>query len=255
MEGYFEYPRDNQNFSNTKIKIYGGNKIGGCVTVISYKDEEKTWRIMIDYGENLPGSTDEDFSYPWDDEPVDAVFFSHYHGDHIGRILEIPKDIPIYMGEFTRQVMASTYKALYFTDRENDQYKKALELFTNSKRLKTFTLKGKTYDPIMDIPAFTITPFFVDHSAYNAFMYLIESPDKTILYTGDFRGHGRLGKGIIPTVKTYVKERRQRNVDILITGLIKRKIFYEKKIASGFSWPLAGWQNFLSLGFQISKAP
>lgn len=233
MQSYFEYPRENENSSNTKIKIYGGNKIGGCVTVISYKDQEKTWRIMIDYGENLRGSNHEDFSYPWDDEPVDAVFFSHYHGDHIGRILEIPEDIPLYMGEFTRQVMENTYRALSLTNKNNIQYKKALDLFTKSNRLKTFSLSGKTYSPIKDIPTFTIRPFFVDHSAYDAFMFLIESPDKTVLYTGDFRDHGRLGKGILPTVNTYLKERGRRDVDILITeGTMLTRL--ESKVLSEF---------------------
>ena len=32
------------------VKIYQGNQIGGCVTVISAEVDGKTHRIMIDYG-------------------------------------------------------------------------------------------------------------------------------------------------------------------------------------------------------------
>ena len=63
------------------VKIYQGNQIGGCVTVISSMINGEIHRIMVDYGSSLPGSDNEkDFDYPWDDEPVDAVFFTHYHG-------------------------------------------------------------------------------------------------------------------------------------------------------------------------------
>ena len=67
----------------THIKIYRGHQIGGCVTVIR---TDKT-KIVIDFGENLPGNdnteelTIEGLTYGTPD--VDAVFFTHYHGDHI----------------------------------------------------------------------------------------------------------------------------------------------------------------------------
>ena len=42
---------------DTNIKIYQGNQIGGCVTVITHKDNNgNVSRIMIDYGSSLPGS-------------------------------------------------------------------------------------------------------------------------------------------------------------------------------------------------------
>ena len=71
------------------IEIYQGNQIGGCVTVISAEVDGVTHRIMIDYGSSLPGSDTVDFIYPWEDMPVDAVFFTHYHGDHVGEVPEI----------------------------------------------------------------------------------------------------------------------------------------------------------------------
>ncbi len=60
------------------IKIFQGDQIGGCVTVISSTVNGETHRIMIDYGSSLEGSaTVKDFDYPWEEEPIDAVFFTH----------------------------------------------------------------------------------------------------------------------------------------------------------------------------------
>ncbi len=42
-----------------------------------------------------------------------------------------------------------------------------------------------------EIGPFAITPFLMDHSAFDAYMLLIEVHGKRILYSGDFRTHGR----------------------------------------------------------------
>ena len=42
-------------------------------------------------------------------------------------------------------------------------------------------------------------------------MFLIEAEGKRILHTGDFRGHGYLSKGLIPTIRKYIGQ-----VDVLI---------------------------------------
>src|ERR1022692_2104584 len=38
---------------------------------------------------------------------------------------------------------------------------------------------------------FTVTPILTDHSAFDAYMLLIEGAGKRVLYTGDLRRHGR----------------------------------------------------------------
>lgn len=40
---------------------------------------------------------------------------------------------------------------------------------------------------------FTVTPFLTDHSAVDAYILLIQVEGKRILYSGDFRVHGRKG--------------------------------------------------------------
>ena len=38
---------------------------------------------------------------------------------------------------------------------------------------------------------FKITPFLVDHSAFDAYALLVEADGRRLFYTGDFRAHGR----------------------------------------------------------------
>lgn len=66
-----------------------------------------------------------------------------------------------------------------------------------------------------------ITPIEVDHSAFNAHMFLIECDGKKVLHTGDFRTHGQRGKAVIKALEKYVGK-----VDCLIcegTTLSRKK--------------------------------
>ena len=88
----------------------GTHQIGGVATEIR---TDKT-RIVIDMGDELgtadnfipaplsiPGVTDANGS-------CDAVLFTHNHGDHIGQLRNIRRDIPIYLGEFSKDVLLLT---------------------------------------------------------------------------------------------------------------------------------------------------
>ncbi len=184
------------------VKIYNGNQIGGCITVIS---SEKA-KVMIDFGENLPGTekAESEKEFDWETEKIDAVFFTHYHGDHIGRFKEIPKEIPLYMGKLTRQVMITISK--YVKDED------ALRILQDDTRVHEI-VAAETFG-VEDI---RVTPYMVDHSAFDAYMYLLETPEKTVLHTGDFRGHGYRGKAVIPMINKYIRKYGKRNVDVLIT--------------------------------------
>ena len=207
------------------VKIYQRNQIGGCVTVISAMHKGKIHRIMIDFGSSLPGSDNrKDFDYPWDEEPVDAVFFTHYHGDHVGRIMEIPPQIPLYMGEVARRAMINIQEALgnnpFIENREI--HLKEAEVLKDQKRVKTFCWNGAYYDPV-ELPGFVIEPYSVDHSAYDAYMFVVtaEDPDRPTgqyitVHTGDFRGHGRRGQKMIKLIRTYVRDFGRRTIDALV---------------------------------------
>ncbi len=199
----------------TEIQIRQGNQIGGCVTIITYTGDGVTTRIMIDYGMSLPGAEKkEEYKHDWEREPVDAVLFTHYHGDHAGRFLEIPTKTRLYLGGASRQVMINIYQAL---TRARDQRtassaREALAVLRDDARI----VEVKRDTP-MNIGPVTVTGYEVDHSACDAYMYLIETPDKTILHTGDFRGHGYRGKALLPMTNWYIRRNGRREVDILIT--------------------------------------
>lgn len=218
----------------TEINIFKGNQIGGCVTVISVTNNGETHRVMIDYGSSLEENEEEgEFNYPWESEPVDAVFFTHYHGDHVGRLMEIPSHVPIYMGNTARKVMINIQKALSKIRDEEvaSKHKEELEVLSNDDRIHTFKWNGGYYSHIKEIPGFKIEPYSVDHSAYDAYMFLIETDDpesktgkKVILHTGDFRGHGRRGKAILPVIEKYVHKNGRKVNTLIIEGTMMSRM-------------------------------
>ncbi len=191
----------------TDIKVYNAEQIGGCFTVITTSKA----KIMIDYGLPLPGAKAKQEDFDWENDTVDAVFITHYHGDHVGKILDIPSTIPIYMGKTTKQIMLNIHEALVRIPKFEDEQKKWIELL-KSNRIEVV----QENKPITKIEGVTVTPYSVDHSAYDAYMYLIEADGEVILHTGDFRGHGYRGSKMLDVIKYYV-HKNGRKVDYLIT--------------------------------------
>ncbi len=181
-----------------EIVVHRGTKqIGGCVTEI--RTEEA--RIFIDLGSELPdinGDTPlETLSIngvTQDGNNCDGVFFTHYHGDHIGMISHVIPQVPLYMGGAAKDIYIT------FQKRINHNHPLAEE------RMRTFQAGEE-----IQVKDISVTPFLVDHSAYDAYMFLIKAQGKKILHTGDFRTHGFRGKGVLPMLKKYVG-----SVDVLI---------------------------------------
>ncbi len=186
-----------------KITIHrGANQIGGCITEIA---TEKS-KIFIDFGSNLPGSKKNELT-PKNIADItsdaDAIFYTHYHGDHVGLHHLIPENVKQYMGAGAIEVMQCKYKTL--SAHQNLEAELAA-----TERMIPF----KERDCININNELFVTPYFVSHSAFDAYMFVVEDKKtKTkILHTGDFRRHGYLGKGLFPTLDKFVG-----NVDILIT--------------------------------------
>lgn len=180
-----------------KIVIHRGtHQIGGCVTEIQSNNGT---RIAIDIGENLPSieSNQENelkIEGLTEGKPsFDAVFITHYHGDHIGFYNKILPQIPIYVGEISKEIYKILQNRLV---KANMASKDDIAVIDN---FKTFKIPEKI--KMKDI---TITPIETDHSAFNAHMFLIEGDGKRILHTGDFRTHGQRGKSVIQALEKYV---------------------------------------------------
>ena len=108
-------------------------------------------------------------------KPVDGVLISHAHMDHYGLYRFINKDICCYAGAGTKKLIDLTAA---FTP-----YSGALENCT-------FIHSGVPFS----CGSFSITPYLMDHSAFDAYAFLIETREKKVIYSGDFRDHGRKAK-------------------------------------------------------------
>lgn len=194
-----------------KIIIHRGiNQIGGCITEIA----TNTARILIDLGQNLPngeGNVQDDLANNESIEKltngIDAIFYTHYHGDHLGLFHLVPDNIPQYIGSVAKRVAICRHQRLsYIPGREE------LSASEISKMEYMIAFEAKQIIKIGDIQ---LTPYFVSHSAYDAYMFVIEAEGKRILHTGDFRDHGYLGKGLLKTIRYYIT--KQGRIDFLIT--------------------------------------
>lgn len=229
-----------------KIKVHRGHdQIGGCITEIS----TDTSRIFIDFGQNLPGNGEP--TTPEEDETLvkkifaqnkkqyEAVFYTHGHEDHVGLFEYIPEDVSQYMSEGTKGLLEIKYDVLYeganlkvneFLEKECDslEYSDALNrlIYADNKckllnKIQVWqrTSPRKVLESIC-IGDIKVTPFFNCHSIYDSHMFFIEADDKRIWHMGDYREHGYLGKGLIPTLKKYATD-----IDVLITEgtMLKRE--------------------------------
>ena len=102
---------------------------------------------------------------------VDGVLISHPHQDHYGLLEDVPAGWPIYCGAATERLIRLS-SAIF------------------GKELPHAFHPWKS-GVALQIGPFTITPFLIDHSAFDAYMMLIEVHGKRVLYSGDFRTHGR----------------------------------------------------------------
>ena len=150
-----------------KITIHrGANEIGG--TCIELKSHQTS--IFIDMGEPLSKESRAiDFSKI---KRPDAVIVSHPHQDHFGLIETMEPDVPIYIGEVGKCLIDST------------------RCFIGKPLHANCFHHFKRNEPII-IGDFKITPYLVDHSAVDAYAFLIEAEGKRLFYSGDFRAHGR----------------------------------------------------------------
>ena len=198
------------------IKIHRGTKqIGGTITEIYTENTH----IFIDFGSELnvdyKESTDAAMSKMIKTAECDAVLFSHYHGDHVGLMKEVPekdvrgREIKLGMGRVARNVLINIHKTLSKSEKDDAiEHGKMLDLLNEDSKWIDFENKK-----VLLIGDFSITTVRVDHSAFDAYMFIIEAEGKTIVHTGDFRTHGRLGKKLFSSVEEAMAG---KEADILI---------------------------------------
>ena len=181
-----------------KIKIIlhrGARQIGGVCTEIA-TDET---RVLFDFGSPLEDEGDQN---PLDIDGVtkgqidcDAVFLTHYHGDHVGEVPSIKAGIPVYMQNTARKILQAQQEHMQ----------------CHGQEVWADGVRELDYGVPVTIKDLKITPIESDHSAVDALMFLVEGQGKRILLTGDYRMHGfRADK----MEKTF---REMGHIDLMIT--------------------------------------
>ncbi|HKW04232.1 MAG TPA: MBL fold metallo-hydrolase, partial [Nitrososphaerales archaeon] len=105
---------------------------------------------------------------------IDAVFLSHYHSDHMGRIEFLDPEIPVYCGETTQ-----LFQRAYHSAGGSPMDEQEIRVFRTGDKKKVGGLE--------------LVPVHVDHSIPGAYGFIIHYSEGTLAYTGDFRFHGPKG--------------------------------------------------------------
>ena len=178
------------------IRVHRGtHQIGGCVTEYEYNG----YRLFVDYGEELPGGPKKGDlqveGLTHGDISKSALLITHYHGDHIGSITKLPRDLPIFMGKVGRDIQLELSDHLKSVDGVHQEM---------LDRLQTV----KTFDPGKPFTwgDFNIMPVTIDHSAFDAYAFKIEADGVTAFHTGDFRKHGFRSKTLPGVIKNFIGE-------------------------------------------------
>jgi ribonuclease J len=152
----------------------GTQEIGGtCVEI-----ESQGVRIVLDIGLPLD-AVDADrielHPVPGFLEPSASllgVVISHPHQDHYGLAHRLPDETPFLIGKAAEAILS------------------AAALFSPAG-LKLKNVRHLADRTPIALGPFTITPYLVDHSAYDSYAILVEADGKRLFYSGDFRAHGR----------------------------------------------------------------
>ena len=131
-------------------------------------------RLILDVGRPLDAPPDAIVSLPTTLDRLEentAVLISHPHQDHYGLLEDTPVAWPIYSGAATERLIRLT----------GSIFGKELHRTFNHWRTGEETRIGP----------FRVVPWLTDHSAFDAYMLQIDVSGRRVLYSGDYRRHGR----------------------------------------------------------------
>ncbi|WP_394155837.1 MBL fold metallo-hydrolase [Loktanella salsilacus] len=156
---------------SASIIVHRGTKqiSGSCIEIRSQSGE----RLILDAGRPLDADREAVDLLPdsLDRTGSATVLICHPHQDHWGLIHELPPAWPVLTGEGSAKLIEITSRFA------RQPINRILETWPSRGSFK----KG----------AFRITPYLTDHSGFDAYMLLIEVDGHRVLYSGDFRIHGR----------------------------------------------------------------
>lgn len=153
----------------------GCDQIGGSCVEVEFKGK----RLILDLGLPLDAEeVSEELVPKIDDlENIDnsilGILITHPHLDHYGLARYANQKIKVGIGKIARKIIKAYAD---FAHREIPLPPPGWDF---------------EHEQPIQIGPFTVTPYLVDHSAYDSFSLLIEAGNKKLFYSGDFRAHGR----------------------------------------------------------------
>jgi len=154
----------------------GAHEIGGSCVELRAAGKS----ILLDLGMPLDAESGDTVLLPpvpgltEADDNLLGIVLSHPHQDHWGLVPRAKPGVPLYIGEAAHRILG---EGAFFGAGEFD------------REATGYLVDRQPFD----IGPFRITPYLVDHSAFDAYALLVEADGKRFFYTGDFRGHGRKG--------------------------------------------------------------
>jgi ribonuclease J len=199
-----------------KYIVHGGaDRIGGMCIEVEAVDAT---RVILDLGMPLYDHEGNDFPWGTAQLPTEAligqgvipdvrglyasdstapsiaaILVSHAHLDHHGLTRHAHSAIPVYASPGTVSLLNASSE------------------FFPTQPLPA-DLRQLPSDSPLAIGSLAITPIPVDHAAPDSRAFLVEADGQRILYTGDFRAHGRTGYRF----ETMLDDDRLKNLDCLL---------------------------------------
>lgn len=153
----------------------GATEVGGSCVELEAGGE----RLVLDLGRPLWADADQELPRPdipgllaGRDPNLAGVVITHGHPDHYGLLDRTSPNVPVYIGDSAARILN---EAAFFT-RGGQGLAPA-----------GFLADGQP----LQLGRFKVTPFLVDHSAFDAHAVLVEADGRRLFYTGDLRAHGR----------------------------------------------------------------
>lgn len=159
-----------------RARIHGGaTEVGGSCLEL----ESEGCRLVVDLGLPLNPGDGYEPALPaitglvTPDDSLAGVLVSHAHPDHYGLLGLAGDHVPVYIGQAGARILEESK-------------------FFGASRWAPGEVAGNLADGVaVAIGAFRVTPRLVDHSAFEAHAFEIESGGRRLFYSGDLRAHGR----------------------------------------------------------------
>lgn len=171
-----------------KLTFYGG---AGAVTGANYLFESGNTKILVDCGLEQGGfyCNPHNFDpFPYDLQKIDAIFVTHAHIDHTGRLPKIVKNG--FRGKVYSTPPTRDFSEILLEDSEHILLRDA-DHFGRSPLYDAFDLnrlmlqwEGIKYHVPVTVGDFTITAYDAGHILGSSF-YVIESGEEKVVVSGD----------------------------------------------------------------------